>query len=182
MISYLAAAVVAISPASHASATVQWQADYGKALEATRHDDHPLLVVIDDSKNEQSKIDAKLLSEHKQLLQKYQLCRVDVSTEYGKRVAERFGATKFPHTTIIDKTGKVVLFKKRGQIAEQEWKSVLETHKSGLLSTRMAHSTFFRGGSTQTASPAISTQGTIFSPNYSDPSYCPSCQRNAVQF
>ena len=56
--------------------------------------------------------------EQAKLLGAYELCHVDVSTEYGKQVAKAFGATQFPHTAIIDRTGAVVLFKKPGQIAD----------------------------------------------------------------
>ena len=54
-----------------------------------------------------------------ELLGNYQLCHVDTSTEYGKKVAEAFRAKEFPFTAIIDKTGSIVLTKKEGQLSQR---------------------------------------------------------------
>ena len=79
--------------------------------------------------------------EQAELLKSYRLCRVDVSTEYGKKVAEAFGATQFPHTAIIDKTGASVLFKKSGQIAGDQWQSTLTKFEKGV----QPQTVYFRG-------------------------------------
>src|SRR6185295_15487382 len=108
MVHYLAATLLAVTTFASTPTKVEWQADYGKALEATRSDQRPLLVVLDIPSNPQASLADGLLStegDQAKLLASYELCHVDVSTEYGKRVAQAFKATQFPHTTIIDRTG-----------------------------------------------------------------------------
>lgn len=168
MTSLILATVVAFSPAAHTSTSPQWQADYGKALEATRRSERPLLVLIENQEDVDASIDDQLVNQTQETLDAYHLCRVDASTEYGQKVAQRFGATKFPHTAIIDKEGAVVLFKKNGQFSEGEWKNTLKTYKNGVR--KLVRAT------------PISRQGTIFSSNMSDPNYCPSCQRQPMGF
>jgi len=197
---------IALTLSAAVAAPAQWQADYGKALEATRNNDRPLLVVLDDSTKTEAQVAEELLKatgENADLLAAYQLCHVDVSTDYGQKVAAKFGATKFPHTSIIDKTGKVILYKNRGDIAEHQWENALSTYKNGLrlASTSQPYTTHFRGdtsrGDTSSVdtsyqqpvinSPPVSeTPAASFTPSYqmntpaiSSPGYCPSCQRNA---
>jgi hypothetical protein len=167
MLHYLAAATIAASTLAVSTPKVKWQADYGKALAATRSDQRPLLVVLDTPTDPKAAFDAKLLApegEQGESLKSYRLCRVDVSTEYGKKVAEAFGATQFPHTAIIDKTGKTVLFKKVGQIASEEWQTTLTKFQKGEASKPQ---TVFYRGETQTSA-------------VTNPAYCPSCQRKAM--
>ena len=173
MLNLLAVAAVAASTFAVTPSEVQWQADYGKALAATRSDQRPLLVVLEDPADPNSSIEPKLLAaqgEQGELLKPYRLCRVDVSTEYGKKVAQAFGATKFPHTTIIDKTGKVVLFKKPGQIDDQQWQTALVKFEKGERTT-VSQTSYFRGN-TIMSSPS--------SQSFSNPSFCPSCQRKSM--
>ncbi len=167
MLHFLAIATIAASSFAVTPAKVKWQADYGKALAATRSDQRPLLVVLDNPADPQAALDGKLLAadgEQAELLKSYRLCRVDVSTEYGQKVAEAFGATQFPHTAIIDKTGSTVLFKKPGQIAGDEWQSTLTKFEKGVK----PQTVFFRGN---TILGAQSSR---------DISNCPSCQRKAM--
>jgi hypothetical protein len=102
------------------------------------------------------------------LLGSYELCHVDVSTEYGKRVAQAFKATQFPHTAIIDRTGAVVLYKKPGAIAESEWSATLAKYQTG--ERPVSQTAFYRGGSVMPTSYPV----------MSNSSYCPSCQRRAM--
>lgn len=169
MIRYLTAVVIAVSllAAGSQAATPsasQWQADYGKALSATRKDDRPLLIVLDVPNDPQSAVEAKRLQadgQQAKLLGAYQLCHVDVSTEYGKRVAQAFRAKKFPFTAIIDKTGSTVLYKKLGQLSNEEWQATLAKYQKGLPTY---HTSFYRGD----ANTSVNSPG-----------YCPSCQRKA---
>lgn len=206
MTSVLAAATLALSAvvAAPGDAT-DWQTDYGKALSATRADDRPLLVVLDDSTKASDQVDDALLEGKgidDDLLAAYQLCHVDVSTDYGKKVAKVFGATELPHTTIIDKTGQKILYKNRGDIDANKWKQALTTYKQGerLAAITQPYTTYFRGemGTPMTSTPITSTPVQT-SPTYvqpatttipmstpatstqqlSTPGYCPSCQRNA---
>ena len=169
MVQFLAAAALAASTLAMAPAKAKWQADYGQALASTRNEQRPLLVVLDNPAVPAESFEAELLStkgDQAKLLKSYRLCRVDVSTDYGKKVAEAFGAAKFPHTTIIDKTGSIVLFKKPGQIAGGEWEKTLAKYEKGVKP--VVQTSFYRGGTILGAQ----SQG------ISNPSYCPSCQRN----
>lgn len=180
MVHYLIISALAISSAVAASKPAQWQADYGKALAATRADDRPLLVVLDIPNNPNKAAEDDQLKtdgDQGQLLAKYQLCHIDASTEYGERVAKVFKADKFPFTAIIDKTGSIVLHKKAGQLTDEEWNETLAAYKSGDRSTLQLHTSAYRGGMSGSGSfsmPAATT-------SVVSPSYCPSCQRNAQQ-
>jgi hypothetical protein len=137
MINFVATATLAIGLLAAAPKAPQWETSYGKALEETRSGQDPLLVVLDKPNSKEARIEPALLSEEKatststKLLQPYRLCHVDVTTEYGKKVAEVFHAKEFPHVAIIDKTGSMVIFKKTGQIDSAEWQKILTNNKSG---------------------------------------------------
>ena len=96
----------------------------------------------------------------RKLLSPYRLCHVDVTTDYGQKVAKAFKAKEFPHVAIIDKTGSVVIFRKTGQIKQDEWKKILTENKSGERSNPVSHVTLKPTGES------------------SGGSYCPSCQNH----
>jgi hypothetical protein len=103
-------------------------------------------------------------------LQPYTLCHVDVTTDYGKKVASAFRATSFPHVAIIDKTGSTVIYRSTGPIDAADWQQVLTHHKNGERIKPQAASHV----SYKPVGPVL----------YSDPgiyggSYCPSCQRQS---
>jgi hypothetical protein len=168
MLCYLATASLALSALLAAPQQPQWETSYGKALEASRAADEPLLIVLDKPSNDEARLAPELLSEGKTegaenaLLKPYQLCHVDVSTAYGKKVAKAFHAKDFPHVAIIDKTGKTVIFTKTGDIKADEWQRILTRHKSGDKSL------------------AKSVSRTTYKPiNETSRPYCPNCQRNS---
>lgn len=173
----LSSAVAApVASSGHA----EWQADYGKALAATRADNRPLLIVLEVPSDPKTAVEGEQLKaegEQAKLLASYQLCRIDASTEYGQRVAKAFKAEKFPFTAIIDKTGSIVLHKKQGKLTEAEWNETLSAYKSGIR-TAQQYTSAYRG--------QINKNGSTFSypaanSTITSPSYCPSCQRNAQQ-
>lgn len=175
MVSYLATAIVAASLAAAMPQAPQWESDYGKALRATRAtDDHPLLVVLespsqsDASVQQVSYTSATVSPEEAELLAPYQLCRVDASTEYGKKVAKAFGVTSFPYTAIIDRTGTVIIYAKSGKLPADEWAETLKTYKSGE-----------RTAATLASNSATSRTVYFRSPqeSYRVQSSCPTCQR-----
>src|SRR3954468_12132813 len=137
MINFVATATLAIGLLAAAPKAPQWETSYGKALEETRSGQDPLLVVLDKPNSKEARIAPALLSEDKattgssKLLKPYRLCHVDVTTEYGQKVAKVFNAKEFPHVAIIDKTGSMVIFKKIGQIDSAEWQKILTSHKTG---------------------------------------------------
>lgn len=180
MVHLLMVTTLVLGSAVASTKPVEWQADYGKALAATRADDRPLLVVLDVPSDEKKAIEDEQLKtdgEQAELLSKYQLCHIDASTEYGQRVAKVFKADKFPFTAIIDKTGSVILTKKQGQLTDTEWNETLSNYKSGERAP-MRYTSAYRGNVIESSSsfsyPATST--------ITSPSYCPSCQRNAQSF
>lgn len=164
MVNFIATATLAISMMAAAPKAPQWDSSYGKALEATRAGQDPLLVVLDEPNSKDASVDPALLSEDNsssdasKLLGPYRLCHVDVTTDYGKKVAAAFHAKEFPHVAIIDKTGSVVIFRKSGQVKADEWKEILTQNKSGERSSAMTHVTL--------------------KPTGEDRPYCPNCQRS----
>lgn len=138
---FVVTATLAIGVLAAAPKAPQWETSYGKALEETRAGQDPLLVVLDKPNSKEARIEPALLSEDKattsssKLLKPYRLCHVDVTTEYGQKVAKVFKAKEFPHVAIIDKTGSMVIFKKTGQIDSAEWQKILTSHKTGESAT-----------------------------------------------
>ena len=137
MINFIATATLAIGLVTAAPKAPQWETSYGKALEETRAGQDPLLVVLDKPNSKEARLEPALLSEDKatsensKLLKPYRLCHVDVTTEYGQKVAKAFNAKEFPHIAIIDKTGSMVIFKKTGQMDSAEWEKILNANKAG---------------------------------------------------
>ena len=171
MLNYLATAILAIGAMAATPQQAQWQSSYGKALKATRAADEPLLVVLDKPNSENARLAPELLSEDvdggdADLLRPYQLCRVDVTTKYGRKVAKAFHATSFPHVAIIDKTGSTVIFRKSGDIRAEEWQRILSRHKSGdrSLAKAVSRTTYKKSGN---------MSSDVLRPS------CPNCQRNS---
>src|SRR5206468_2423285 len=106
MLSYLAAAILAVGVSDRDSNEPKWEASYGKALQETRKSETPLLVVLDKPNSEEGRIKPELLGQKSgnkqkaELLRPYRLCHVDVTTDYGKKVAEAFHAKTFPAVAI----------------------------------------------------------------------------------
>ena len=174
MISNMAIATVAIGMLAASPQPRTWEVSYGKALEASRADKSPLLVVLDNPSREEARIEPALLGDGQpagkqaELLRPYRLCHVDVSTDYGQKVAKAFNAKSFPHVAIIDKTGSSVIFSKTGQIDAAEWEKALTSHRSGERTIKtVSHVTY---------KPA--TSPVIYGGSVSG-SYCPSCQRQS---
>jgi hypothetical protein len=174
MISYMAIATMAIGLLAASPQPSTWEASYGKALEASRADNSPLLVVLDNPNSEEARIEPALLGDatpagkQAELLRPYRLCHVDVSTEYGQKVAKAFQAKSFPHVAIIDKTGSSVIFSKTGKIEAAEWEKALTVHRNGERPVRtVSHVTY------KPASSPVIYGGSVSG------SYCPSCQRQS---
>jgi hypothetical protein len=137
MVSILATAIVSVGMLAGTAQPPQWEASYGKALEATRSGGAPLLVVLDKPDSRSARIEPALLSQDSatgqeaELLRPYQLCHVDVTSEYGRKVARAFRADRFPHVAIIDRTGSQVIFRRSGPVSANEWEQILTRHRNG---------------------------------------------------
>jgi hypothetical protein len=178
MISFLATATLAVGLLAATPEPPRWESDYGKALTATRAGNGPLLVVLDAPQSEDARIEPALLSENGvsgkefTLLRPYRLCHVDVTTKYGQKVAKAFGANRFPHVAIIDKTGSLVIYRRSGQLNATEWEQALTNHKNGERPQPRTVAQVSYQPVYQPSTPVI----------YSSPfptSSCPNCQRNS---
>jgi len=171
MIHLLSVSAIILSSIASASSSNSWQADYGKALAATRTDNRPLLIVLDVPSDPELAVESKQLETtgaQSELLGAYQRCRIDVSTEYGKKIAKIFGAEEFPFTVIIDKTGSAVLCKKTGQLTEEQWRATLETYQKGEKKAPTIHTAFYRGAGTMFDNKGISSKITIPSASHAN--------------
>ena len=85
------------------SKELKWSNHYAKAKDAARTANRPLLVVIENSKDPAQRFAAERLAaneKQRQLMRRFELCKVDVSTEYGKRVAQAYNADILPLSLI----------------------------------------------------------------------------------
>ena len=161
--------VLAVAALTAPAATPVWIADYGVALEHTREAHRPLLVVMDVPNDPAQSIATEWLEADQSALNNYELCRVDVTTEYGKRV---FNATSFPHVAIIDRSGSVILDRIEGEIDQTKWEAALAHHKSGLRQRDRAY---------QVSKPVLGASGFVVPGEVETESpakpYCAACQR-----
>jgi len=173
MVHFLAL-VIAAGATAATPTQLEWQSDYGKALAATRADNRPLLVVLDVPSNPKTAVATQQVAKdaaQEKLLGAYQLCHVDASTAYGKKVAKAFGASSFPYTAILDKSASVVLCRKVGQLSNDQWQKTLAKYQTGERNAKIARTTFYRGNQ---------AEGSVYPP-VAIPADCPSCQLRAPQ-
>lgn len=108
--------------------------NYGDALRAAKAAGQPLLVVLDKTPRAETitrlagHAGDKLESE---LLDSYQLCHIDVTSQYGQRVADAFAANRFPQLAIIDRTASVILYRHTGPMAASQLVATLAAYRSG---------------------------------------------------
>ncbi len=158
----------------------EWQSDYAAALKQTRQDDRPLLMVIDQPGVADQRLSDELLGDSADgALGDYDLCHIDASTKYGKKVAEAFKADTFPYVAVIDKQGKVILHQQAGKLSNGEWSELIGKYRDGNVPVRhVVAKPVVRTMPVSTAMP--------FSPSYdsypqyqpaSPRPYCAKCQR-----
>jgi hypothetical protein len=116
-----------------ASAQGEWIGDYGEALRACRTTRRPLLIVLEDPS---ARVAARHISyrpeaQQIQLLDSYICCRIDVSTPYGRKVADAFRAKTYPTAVVIDKTASRILARKNGYHSASDWSNFLAAHQTG---------------------------------------------------
>ena len=130
----LLAALASANLAVTARGELEWSTHYAKAKESAAAAQKPLLVVLEDpTKKDRCFNDESLASHEEQfdLLKHFQLCRVDVTSPYGKRVADALGVTELPYTAITDKTAKFITFRSAGSMSPAHWAKTLNERKSG---------------------------------------------------
>ena len=106
---------------------LEWSTHYGKAKSQATVARRPLVVVIEDPSDASKRMDNEILATSTlEKLNEYQLCRVDASTPYGKRVAEAFGAKQLPFTAITDRKVRQITYRKVGQMSPEQWASAVD--------------------------------------------------------
>ncbi len=153
-------AVIAIASfAVSTTSELKWSNHYAQAKTSAAQQQRPLLVVLENSTDPAGKLDQERLSSQADLLKQYELCRMDVNTAYGKKVAAAFGATDFPFTAITDKSAKFITYRGDGNLSTEQLQQVLTPVSAQRVQTSKIITDW----------PTSSTPGS---------SYCPSCVRN----
>jgi len=110
--------------------TTAWRNDYRIAVQAARLAQRPLLIVIENPNETDQRLDGiDDEARFADLLSSYELCRVDVTTEYGKKVAQSYGATQFPYTAITDNSCRSVVFRGAGKFSPDIWERTLNRYR-----------------------------------------------------
>ncbi len=124
----VAASVVTDSDAINQKTKLKWHKQYDVAKKAAQLKARPLVVVLENPQEKTQKIDETKLQNRTRATiakQKFELVRVDVNTDYGKRVAAAFGAKKFPYTAVTDKKSVHIVYRKAGQMSANDWTMAL---------------------------------------------------------
>ena len=130
----VATLALSMSMVGGSSSSREWSTDYASAFRVARSSQRPLLVVLEESQKPSAQVkQASFTTDDTMnaLLGAYELCRVDVSSPYGRKVAAAFGATRFPFTAITDRSCSVLVYKKTGHFTTQEWVTMLVAHQRG---------------------------------------------------
>ncbi len=177
MLQFLALLTATLGVATSESTGLEWESDYGTALKQTRQDDRPLLVVIDQPGVAEESLPESLLSDNTEgTLADYDLCRVDASTKYGKKVADAFKTDAFPYVAFVDKSGEVILHQHSGELTSTEWTELVGKYRTGEKPTR--HVVAKPIVRTSTVSTSVPVESYPSYNGYSSPRpYCAKCQR-----
>jgi len=112
----------------------EWTTDYGTAYKAAQQAGKPLLVVLEKPAEPRFRIEQVSVSASKDpsaLLEPYELCRIDVTTSAGGKMAELFGATEYPHIAITDKRVDQIVYRNTGKFSDLDWATMLVTYRNG---------------------------------------------------
>lgn len=135
MLKFSLAVVSAVLFSTLATGVVHAADGYRQALEKARRAGRPLLLVLENPEEPTAQLEqiaTDPAKSQRSLLAPYQVCRVDVRTPQGKKLAEKHRAKSFPTTVILDKTGSARLFRKSGAFTNEEWRATLNTYQHGL--------------------------------------------------
>ena len=125
--------LLSLAAALAASPPPEWMDNYGEALRAARAARRPLLIVLEDStaRAPWRHVSHRSDAGQAELLQPYTRCRIDVSTPYGQKVADVFGATSFPTAVVTDRTATKILARKTGHQTPANWAHFLTAYRTG---------------------------------------------------
>lgn len=170
--------VVAVLSSVTATSTgsLEWSDHYANAKQGAAQEQRPLLVVLENANEPSGTLSEQLTSDDGavELMKQYKLCRMDVNSEYGKRVAAAFGAKQFPFTAITDKSAHFVTYRKEGTMTADQWAQALESHRQGELPAASPAQAGAISGPYHASKVITEWPATIPS---QQPGYCPSCAR-----
>lgn len=113
-----------VAMAAPGGKVLNWGKNYGTSKKAAQAAKRPMLLVMENPTDKAKTLDdSKLRDQQREILakDKFELVRVNVNTEYGKRVAAAFGAKQFPYTVVTDDASKHIVFRKPGAMSERDW-------------------------------------------------------------
>jgi len=119
-----------------AESNVNWMTDYREAYNIAKAKDRQLLVILENPSDPEDQFRPVSFSKQAledKSLEPYELCRVDITTPYGEKVAKAFSATEFPYTAITDKGASKIVFRRSGKLSDEEWKTTLVNYKNAVL-------------------------------------------------
>ena len=110
---------------SHESTELQWSNHYQDAKNVAMQENRPLVIVVNDSSD--STYEDKLDPETKQTLleEKFELVKVDTSTDYGHKVATALEINEFPYTIITKNDASEIVLSRAGHLSKHDWRVAL---------------------------------------------------------
>lgn len=102
------------------------------SLRQAKATQRPLIVVLENPRD-LNQVATKLYA-NRQLLQRFELCRLDVNSAYGREVAAVMNATELPFAAITDAKCQSISFRSSGNFSRKHWQNTLELY-SGDSST-----------------------------------------------
>ena len=108
---------------------LNWLVDYHAAINLARSTERPMLLVISRGNPFPSSGERTGVFPAQDVLETYVLCTIDANSDYGQRVAKAFQVTEFPHSVVIDKTTKKILYRQVGSFTKESWTSMLTKYQ-----------------------------------------------------
>ena len=119
---------VLIVPAQPSLISSGWTNDYDAAVEAARAAGLPLLIVLEDEGRASNPLFSLTSPKVLRVLSRYRLCRLDVKSELGQRIATGYNATQFPYTLITDARCERIVFRGAGSFSQGSWERTLANY------------------------------------------------------
>lgn len=130
------AAVLLLALGVGADTNLEWNDNYGEVKRIAAQKKMPVVVVLEDPSKPSTSFSEKELEadpEQVKLLRKFQLCRIDVTSNYGKNVAKSFKATRFPYTIMLDKSASYITLRRSEKMTPNQWATSLLANKDKLI-------------------------------------------------
>ena len=129
-----------------------WTEDYSEALSNARCDRRPMVVVLENPEKVKQRA-GSIFHVEREILTKFEICRVDVGSDYGKKVAELYSPSELPYTVITDPECEQIVFRGVGERSINQWTKTLEVHAEDDSSSQNA-TVNAKSSSTVQAKPA----------------------------